>query len=185
METFSPTMIAGHDRVAAPVVEVTGPGAGPARVSITGVSAVIGRSADCEIRLDNPLVSRAHARLDLGPDGRWRVRDLGSHNGTRLNNQPAGESMSSARCRKSNPRSWRHRLDAGETLLLFTDGCYELFDASNQMLGPDEFCQLAGAPIAGAAGTAAAADEISRLLDTWQGSAAPSDDRTLLLVRRR
>lgn len=43
----------------------------------------IGRDEGCELRLDDPLVSRRHAEVRLD-DGRWWVIDLGSRNGTRL-----------------------------------------------------------------------------------------------------
>jgi pSer/pThr/pTyr-binding forkhead associated (FHA) protein len=42
---------------------------------------VIGRDPDCHIRLDNPQVSRRHARLLIEAD-RVVVSDLGSRNGT-------------------------------------------------------------------------------------------------------
>ena len=44
---------------------------------------VIGRSEGCDVVLDDPSVSRRHARLTLrGPGGRPVVGDLGSRNGT-------------------------------------------------------------------------------------------------------
>jgi hypothetical protein len=41
----------------------------------------IGRDADCDIRLDDPLISRHHAGISRRDD-LWWVRDLGSRNGT-------------------------------------------------------------------------------------------------------
>ena len=41
----------------------------------------VGRSPDCEVVLDDPEVSRSHARLYLDPFGRWIVQDLHSRNG--------------------------------------------------------------------------------------------------------
>jgi two-component system response regulator AtoC len=49
----------------------------------TGVR-VIGRGPDADIQVEDPLVSRRHARLLLS-EGQVRVEDLGSHNGTRVN----------------------------------------------------------------------------------------------------
>lgn len=43
----------------------------------------IGRSADCEFRLDHPSISRRHAEL-LPDGGHWRLDDLGSKNGSFL-----------------------------------------------------------------------------------------------------
>ncbi|MFM8355726.1 MAG: FHA domain-containing protein, partial [Gammaproteobacteria bacterium] len=43
----------------------------------------IGRETSCELQLDDPMVSRQHARVHaLG--GGWRIEDLGSRNGTRV-----------------------------------------------------------------------------------------------------
>ncbi len=47
-------------------------------------------SADWEICLQDVSVSRPHARLEL-IDGVWTVSDLGSANGTRVNNVPVTE----------------------------------------------------------------------------------------------
>ncbi len=45
---------------------------------------VIGRSADCQLALDDPLVSRRHALLTVRTDS-VTVEDLGSRNGVRVN----------------------------------------------------------------------------------------------------
>lgn len=45
----------------------------------------IGRSTDCELLLDDDYVSTRHATLALGDDGRWVLTDLGSTNGTFVN----------------------------------------------------------------------------------------------------
>lgn len=46
----------------------------------------IGRGEDCRIRVDDTYVSQMHARL-YGKDGAWFVEDLGSTNGTYLNDR--------------------------------------------------------------------------------------------------
>ena len=43
----------------------------------------IGRDESCEVRLDDPLISRRHAEIRF-EHGRWWVVDLASRNGTRL-----------------------------------------------------------------------------------------------------
>jgi hypothetical protein len=43
----------------------------------------LGRDESCEVRLDDPLVSRRHAEIRF-EHGRWWVVDLASRNGTRL-----------------------------------------------------------------------------------------------------
>jgi MoxR-like ATPase len=47
---------------------------------------LIGRGEDCDIRLQDNSISRHHAVI-AGDDGTWSVRDLGSQNGTWLNEQ--------------------------------------------------------------------------------------------------
>jgi serine phosphatase RsbU (regulator of sigma subunit) len=48
---------------------------------------IIGRRPDCHIFVPDLRVSRQHARLTLGGDGRWSIEDLGSNNGTFVNGQ--------------------------------------------------------------------------------------------------
>jgi two-component system, cell cycle response regulator len=48
---------------------------------------IIGRSSDAGLHLPEEGVSRAHARLDLLPNGRTQVVDLGSRNGTFVNGE--------------------------------------------------------------------------------------------------
>ena len=76
-------------------------------------------------------------------------------------------------------------LAPGESLLLFTDGCLEVFDSQGSMLGPDGLYTGTAAPVAAAATAGLGADAVVNLLDQWQGGSEPSDDRTLLLLRRR
>ena len=47
---------------------------------------LIGRAPDCQVRLQDPQVSRQHARLDI-LDEEVTLVDLGSHNGTRVNGE--------------------------------------------------------------------------------------------------
>jgi pSer/pThr/pTyr-binding forkhead associated (FHA) protein len=57
---------------------------GVSHVPLDGKSVVIGRSAECHLRLDHRSVSRRHARLFLtGSD--WILSDLRSTNGTIVN----------------------------------------------------------------------------------------------------
>jgi len=48
---------------------------------------LIGRSADCDLRIDSADVSRMHAAI-VAKSGRYFLEDLGSSNGTSLNGRP-------------------------------------------------------------------------------------------------
>ena len=63
---------------------ISGPHAG--RVIVVSERLTVGRSAQCELRLDDPKVSRRHATLLADDDG-LTVRDDGSLNGTWLNDR--------------------------------------------------------------------------------------------------
>ncbi len=48
---------------------------------------VVGRDAHCDVPIPDAKVSRRHCVIEPLGGGRWRVRDLGSGNGTRVNGQ--------------------------------------------------------------------------------------------------
>ncbi|MFJ7070954.1 FHA domain-containing protein [Streptomyces sp. NPDC101115] len=48
----------------------------------------IGRALENELVVSDLQVSRQHAEFHATPDGRFEIRDLGSHNGTYVNGQP-------------------------------------------------------------------------------------------------
>jgi diguanylate cyclase (GGDEF)-like protein len=64
----------------------TGPGLGTCYPLVDSPCA-IGRGDDCDIPLYHPSVSRRHAQIELSDDG-FRVLDLGSTNGTFVNDRP-------------------------------------------------------------------------------------------------
>jgi pSer/pThr/pTyr-binding forkhead associated (FHA) protein len=53
---------------------------------------IVGRDDDADIRVDEPLVSRAHARIEPR-DGGYAVLDLGSTNYTRVNGDVVAEQI--------------------------------------------------------------------------------------------
>ena len=53
---------------------------------------VIGRGSRCDIALTNDSVSREHAKL-IFRDGTWIIQDLGSTNGTIVNDEDIGRSQ--------------------------------------------------------------------------------------------
>jgi len=56
-------------------------------VTLTNPVTTIGRTPDNDISLPNPIISRRHAEIRIGPDGVTLI-DLGSDFGTYLNDQP-------------------------------------------------------------------------------------------------
>ncbi len=94
-DTASITMVAppGEDApesqdefvVGATLTVLTGPSAGQRHLMIG--SGGIGRAASNEVSIEDPTISRLHAMLDLEDDG-YRLRDLGSRNGTFLDGVP-------------------------------------------------------------------------------------------------
>lgn len=89
------------------VVVLAGPYAGR-RFALDG-GATIGRSEPAEITVDDPLISRRHARIEAADDG-FIVEDLSSRNGTFVNGAPI----------KRAPLRFGDRLRVGSTLLLLT-----------------------------------------------------------------
>jgi eukaryotic-like serine/threonine-protein kinase len=66
---------------------ISGPNAGPRRPLTDHVVLVVGRGEDCDLRLNDPSVSRVHARITL-LDGRVYLEDAGSRWGTLVNGVP-------------------------------------------------------------------------------------------------
>jgi signal transduction histidine kinase len=61
------------------------------RSHVLGPRAVIGRGETCEIRVDDPMVSAAHAEIVRDDNGSYQVRDLGSRRGTFVGNRKITE----------------------------------------------------------------------------------------------
>lgn len=77
------------DGVAARLHVVAGPDAGGVHL-LHGGRIDIGRSADADVPLDDPDVSRLHCAVTVTPEGRVSVADLGSTNGTTLDGTQVG-----------------------------------------------------------------------------------------------
>lgn len=61
----------------------------PVRSYVFGKPVIhVGRDPEADVFIDNPGVSREHLRLELNPEGEYEVVDLGSANGTLLNDMP-------------------------------------------------------------------------------------------------
>jgi pSer/pThr/pTyr-binding forkhead associated (FHA) protein len=79
-ETISGVLPVGH----AALRVTRGPLAGEVW-TLDGKEIIAGRSADCSLFLDDITVSRNHAKF-TEVDGAWFIEDLGSLNGTYVNN---------------------------------------------------------------------------------------------------
>lgn len=55
------------------------------RFTVAPGGTLVGRSRECDIVLEDPDVSRRHARIVLDASGAWLVEDLGSTNGVAVN----------------------------------------------------------------------------------------------------
>ncbi|MYU03108.1 FHA domain-containing protein [Streptomyces sp. SID8366] len=69
---------------------VAGPDAGGVHL-LHGGRITVGRSADADVPLDDPDVSRLHCAVTVGADGRVSVADLNSTNGTTLDGTRIGD----------------------------------------------------------------------------------------------
>ncbi|MFJ6832213.1 FHA domain-containing protein [Streptomyces sp. NPDC091209] len=77
------------DDVSAQLHVVAGPDAGGVHL-LHGGQIRIGRSADADVPLDDPDVSRLHCAITVTPEGRVSVADIGSTNGTTLDGSRVG-----------------------------------------------------------------------------------------------
>jgi len=62
------------------------PDGGKPRTIRVDAAVTIGRAPECELRIDDTYASQQHARV-FGKAGSWYVEDLGSTNGTYVNEQ--------------------------------------------------------------------------------------------------
>src|SRR5688572_1269590 len=84
----------------------------------SGSRSTMGRAATNRVVVKDELCSREHAEVYQG-DGHWFVRDLGSLNGTRLNNTPLTE---------ERPMEPRDEIQIGRTKLMFIEDMQQLPD---------------------------------------------------------
>jgi pSer/pThr/pTyr-binding forkhead associated (FHA) protein len=63
-----------------------GPNAGSTFL-LAQAETTVGRDVESDVFLDDVTVSRAHAVMERGEEGRWFVRDVGSLNGTYVNGE--------------------------------------------------------------------------------------------------
>jgi hypothetical protein len=73
-------------RPVGPTAVIVRPPEGKARTVKLAASMTIGRAPECELLIDDTYASSQHARL-FGKNGSWYLEDLGSTNGTFVNDQ--------------------------------------------------------------------------------------------------
>jgi pSer/pThr/pTyr-binding forkhead associated (FHA) protein len=74
-------------------IELTISAGGTIKTRRFGRRILVGRAPSADLRLDEPQVSRLHARIEMRDDGVY-VEDLGSRNGTRVD----GANVRGSRC---------------------------------------------------------------------------------------
>ncbi len=89
------------------LVIVAGPSRG-AEVALEAEEVVLGRDSSCGICLPDATLSRRHAALARAPEG-WRLRDLGSLNGLRVNGLSTADHLLAA----------GDRIELGSSVLVF------------------------------------------------------------------
>ena len=117
-------------------------GASVYELPITGDRVRFGRSAQCDVVLEDGGISREHAELERSGDG-WVIADLGSRNGTYVNDEPVH----------------RTRLRSGDRIRLGPDVHIEIVDevGATSVRRP----RPSGMVIGGAAAEGAATEESS------------------------
>ncbi len=104
---------------------VHGPSAGE-RYALTGVNLTIGRDALSDIVIQDPEVSRQHALLIYDLAGHYLIQDLGSTNGTFVNDERLGARP--VRLRPSSSIS----MGGSVTLLFHQESAHEQDSSSDQ-----------------------------------------------------
>src|SRR5687768_12822860 len=82
----------------------------PAAIELVDREIVIGRLPDCDIVVSDKSASRRHARV-FRAQGAWRVSDLGSSHGTKVNGSKV----------KETGLAHNDRIAVGEAEILFFD----------------------------------------------------------------
>jgi diguanylate cyclase (GGDEF)-like protein len=82
--SFSPDLIC-PDR--ATLTMISGPEVG-AVFALESSEVVLGRGSEASLRIDEPSVSRSHARITFSGPGSYAIEDLGSTNGTFVGGRP-------------------------------------------------------------------------------------------------
>jgi hypothetical protein len=101
-----------EERISHARLEVWRSGSLASSVLLDSAELTIGRTAGCDIRLDDQKASRQHAVVQRTGRSGWRITDLDSSNGTYVNGQ---------RIRTNRPLRHRDRISIGDAELVFED----------------------------------------------------------------
>jgi pSer/pThr/pTyr-binding forkhead associated (FHA) protein len=107
------------------LIFIHGPLAGK-RISLEKDEMTVGRSDTNDVVLKDPLVSRVHA-IFISRAGAWLIDDLGSHNGTYVNDE-----------RLHSVHQVRHgdRISVGASKIMFEDARMTMDDATQIIAAP-------------------------------------------------
>lgn len=105
-------------------------------LELAGPEIILGRSPDCQVTIEDPLVSRQHARISLHGSNPT-ISDLGSRNGVRLN----GELIAGEAILQNNDRV---RLGTQDLVFLIVD--QERTGRQTRATGMIRQCQSCGRP---------------------------------------
>ena len=70
-----------------PYLKTFGPDIGVIEFELSDKTVTIGRAAEADVRLPDPMVSRTHARVTCS-EGKYTLEDVGSSGGTTVNRKP-------------------------------------------------------------------------------------------------
>lgn len=113
---------------------------------------VVGRGADCQLRLpsdqEHSLISRHHCLLEINPPSA-RVRDLGSLNGTFVNGEEIGHRDRHLRPEEAGLMEWSERElhDGDEILVGNVTLRVAVFDPETDREGAEPEPWVLGAPL--------------------------------------
>jgi pSer/pThr/pTyr-binding forkhead associated (FHA) protein len=113
-------------------------------LDLIGPVLTLGRGAECQITLDDPLVSRLHAQLTITEDY-VLVRDLGSRNGVRIN----GVLIDGETQLADNDRL---RLGSQDLIFLVAASAGQVGERAPRATGAMEVCRHCGRPFPGESG---------------------------------
>ena len=77
---------------------------------INRINTIVGRNPDCDIIIDDPLVSKKHCRIIFEEDKKFYIEDLGSKNSTYLNEKEL---------KKKEHIIYGDRIVVGDTIMRF------------------------------------------------------------------